>query len=318
MINQPGQGSQTKSSFYWDHVIIEVERTLVRVPRQGLIEASPIFADLFTLPSPSGGRQEGDTDSEPIRLDGVKKVDFEALLKVVFPTSANITSGTFDLTKKEWLGAMKLAAMWEMGHIRLHAIQVLSASMTPAEKVTHGLEHGIGRWVRDGVKGLVEDSQISLEDLLSVGADAASRILWIRQKTSSLSGDGSSTRRWEFGLASLKCLHCDADFCPPTVGAHTLRFQCGACQFPQDYVDMKLLYTEKIKTIPGRENEFEVHPFDLRCSECARCPLPSLASIVDRCYSCPQKGKKCMIKLTMTRPSVDEMIMELFPTEVDE
>jgi hypothetical protein len=43
-----------------------------------------VFGTMFSL-SRSQGASEGDPDGDPIHLDGIKKDDFESLLKVLIP-----------------------------------------------------------------------------------------------------------------------------------------------------------------------------------------------------------------------------------------
>lgn len=59
------------------------------MPRQNFITESEVFADMFELPPPSGQGVEaaldGSDDDKPLRLEGIKKSDFEQLLRVMFP-----------------------------------------------------------------------------------------------------------------------------------------------------------------------------------------------------------------------------------------
>jgi len=70
--------------------INQVEDTLFRVSRQYFVEKSPIFRDMFSIPQIQieGSSPEGSSDEKPLRLEGISKVDFERLLKVMYPSSA--------------------------------------------------------------------------------------------------------------------------------------------------------------------------------------------------------------------------------------
>jgi hypothetical protein len=66
--------------FYWQRG--KVENALFKVPRNHFV-ASSVFATIFTLPS--GGAGAEGTEDKPFVLHGVAEVDFEALLKLMYP-----------------------------------------------------------------------------------------------------------------------------------------------------------------------------------------------------------------------------------------
>lgn len=43
-----------------------------------------MFETMFKLPAGEGNETDGSTDENPIRLDGIKKADFEQLLTVMY------------------------------------------------------------------------------------------------------------------------------------------------------------------------------------------------------------------------------------------
>jgi len=61
----------------------QVENYLFRVPHSCLAQ-SEVFRDLFLLPVGAHGA-EGQSDANPIVLEGIKKGEFESLLKVLCP-----------------------------------------------------------------------------------------------------------------------------------------------------------------------------------------------------------------------------------------
>jgi len=70
--------------------IHQVEDTLFKVPRQYFVENSSIFQDMFSIPQVQieGSSPEGLSAEKPLRLDGISQVDFERLIKVIYPSSA--------------------------------------------------------------------------------------------------------------------------------------------------------------------------------------------------------------------------------------
>jgi hypothetical protein len=63
----------------------QVEDTLFRLPRRHFEEESEVFRDLFQLPVAENTSPDGHSDEQPLRLEGIKKGDFEQLLRVLFP-----------------------------------------------------------------------------------------------------------------------------------------------------------------------------------------------------------------------------------------
>lgn len=90
--------------FWWDAVVFkvrdnllqsvlltrrkpQVDSTSFRVPRRAFTAASPLFETMFHLPSREEGNQvEGKSDGNPIMLEGYQAVDFDALLRVLYPS----------------------------------------------------------------------------------------------------------------------------------------------------------------------------------------------------------------------------------------
>jgi hypothetical protein len=62
----------------------QVENTIFRVPRFQFERHSGVFATTFSLPQPAEGA-EGSDDKNPITLDGIKSLDFQTLLKILYP-----------------------------------------------------------------------------------------------------------------------------------------------------------------------------------------------------------------------------------------
>jgi hypothetical protein len=63
-----------------------VEDKLYRIPRYHL-ERDPdnIFAAMFSLPQSQNEDGEGMSDANPIKLEGVSKVDWEHFLEALYP-----------------------------------------------------------------------------------------------------------------------------------------------------------------------------------------------------------------------------------------
>ena len=65
----------------------KVQDCLFRVPRHGFEEHSEVFHNMFSMPAGhfTEGDMEGESDENPIRLDGVDKQSFRDFLMVLYP-----------------------------------------------------------------------------------------------------------------------------------------------------------------------------------------------------------------------------------------
>ena len=116
-----------------------MEDELFRVPKKDFTKHSEVFADMFVMPSGDHKNSEGGNDEHPIFLEGYKKNDFIALLKVMYPrydgwwmilrfglipcSSEMLLSGTntvmkIELSKEEWIGVLNLSTRWDMRKVR--------------------------------------------------------------------------------------------------------------------------------------------------------------------------------------------------------
>ncbi|RXW16738.1 hypothetical protein EST38_g9117 [Candolleomyces aberdarensis] len=166
----------------WTTVFFKVEETVFEVPRHRFIEHSEILADMFGLPQ--GGSVEGNDEERPIVLEGYKAADFGALVKLLYPLPA--ISGSYTLTKDEWVGVLNLSTRWHMKKMRDHAIEHLSKmSLTSAEKVTLARAHKVAKWLKEGLNDLVKDIQTLQPDELKaqLGVETAFRLMWIQNQS---------------------------------------------------------------------------------------------------------------------------------------
>ena len=66
--------------------MVQVEEIVFETPRCRLEEYSDVFETMFRLPAGADGTAEGRDEEHPIVLEGYQAVQFEALLKVLYPT----------------------------------------------------------------------------------------------------------------------------------------------------------------------------------------------------------------------------------------
>jgi hypothetical protein len=63
----------------------QVEKTLFKIPRYHFENSSEVFCDMFALPRADHTSPEGNSDENPIKLEGISAFDFEQLLYVLYP-----------------------------------------------------------------------------------------------------------------------------------------------------------------------------------------------------------------------------------------
>lgn len=154
-----------------------VEDTLFKVPRYQF-DNSPIFKSAFALPT-GDLAAEGVSDEHPIELQGIKKSDFEGLLKVLYNVDGS-------RTRDEYISALKLSNMWEFTKVRNSAIEALSKDvngMGVVDKIILAMECKVSKWLLAGLETLVKrDEVLSREDTKRIGWEMAARALRVRDE----------------------------------------------------------------------------------------------------------------------------------------
>ncbi|KAF5313688.1 hypothetical protein D9611_010127 [Ephemerocybe angulata] len=103
------------------YCVFQVEDTLFRVPRHRLDQASDVFANKFRPQT----AEEGQSDDNPIVIEGCTSSEFESLLKYMLlpmehlPGPVVTAIATTNISKKEWLDILKLSTAWKMDAVRL-------------------------------------------------------------------------------------------------------------------------------------------------------------------------------------------------------
>ncbi|KAK0212380.1 hypothetical protein DFS33DRAFT_1280970 [Desarmillaria ectypa] len=170
-------------AFYWETSVFLVEDELFRAPRYQFINHSDTFKAMFTLPQGQNINVEGSSDDNPIRLQGIGKLDFERLLKYMYPTNIPPV-----LTRplEDWISILKLSTMWFMTDIRNHVIPKIierHLEIDVIERITLGRKYDLPALVTSGVTTLVnQDGGVSEVQAEALGWDTALRIQWVRDK----------------------------------------------------------------------------------------------------------------------------------------
>jgi len=108
-----------KFYFIDGNLVLKVEDVLFRVVKSVMIRHSTVFADILTpveseASGAAGCDAEGLSDDKPIFLEGIKCVDFEALLSFMFPFELGREFQKIYYTEEQCTGALELATRWEI------------------------------------------------------------------------------------------------------------------------------------------------------------------------------------------------------------
>lgn len=175
----------------------------MKVPKLYFATQSNFFRDLFSLP---GGNEptEGTCDKNPIKVDGVTKVDFKRLLKAMYPkfvghllepyallnvSYCSLVRNTIKfystMDHTEWTSALKLSTMWGFNEIRNEAIANISKSEIGAvEQALLGTEYHVPGWIIIGYRKLIlREEKLSRAEAAALGYETAWLLTEIREST---------------------------------------------------------------------------------------------------------------------------------------
>jgi len=183
---------QRDEAYYCVDIIFLVEDTLFKLPRYLFEESSEVFRDMFQLPTPKDISHDGDSDEQPLFLEGVRKVDFRRLLKAMeFPAKSPASrhprikqNKSRKLPRKylheeeqmlrdDWSSALELSCMWQMAKIREIAIKEIlqlqnrhGAASADDQKGLLRLSTKLGiREIRDAAIGAISSSLRPVEQI---------------------------------------------------------------------------------------------------------------------------------------------------------
>ncbi|KAJ7699021.1 hypothetical protein B0H17DRAFT_854718, partial [Mycena rosella] len=160
--------------YYLDSITFRVEDSLFKVPRYHFERNSEIFASAFTLPA--AGEIERTTDENPIKLEGIRSIEFQRLLEVMYPLTNPLPS----FPKELWISVLKLATLWRLLQIRDLAIEKLGPEVQDSiEGIGLARAYHVGPWLHNGYFTLARNG-ISLEHATILGWEVAFKIFQLR------------------------------------------------------------------------------------------------------------------------------------------
>jgi len=176
----PQPPTRDETYYFRDPVVFSVGDKLFRVPTYMLVESSPVFEKMLSLPSDD--RVEGRSDENPVRLEGIDPQAFKNLLRLLYPLKS-LSQAT--LATDEWLSILGLAKKWDMDDVIDLAVKNLADSerlKQPAMKVQLGRRYNHFPWVVDGLTSLCEQPEpMTLAEAEVLGLKDAVRVASVRE-----------------------------------------------------------------------------------------------------------------------------------------
>ncbi|KAH9833511.1 uncharacterized protein C8Q71DRAFT_187066 [Rhodofomes roseus] len=172
---------QRHERFYFKdgNVVFLVGDTLFNVHRYFFERDSPIFQTMFSQPSGKPG--EGESDENPILLEGIESGDFAHFLSCLYPKRF----GHGDLTTyAEWSAALNLAHLWEFDAVADWIAQRVEETCTLVEQIVTARKWNRQNWCWDACAKLCQRRQpLSLEEAMFMGIEEAVRISHLRERS---------------------------------------------------------------------------------------------------------------------------------------
>lgn len=167
--------------FYFDdgNVIFRVEDTLFKVHRYFLQRDSPVFKDMFSLPTGTAP-VHGSSDDLPIDLQTIKALDFERFLSVLYATDYM----THDIqTTEQCESILKLVKLWQIENILPLVAARLRAIAPLANQVALAYRYKLGSVLLDAVMDIASrDAMLKPDEIHCMGsAEIIAAVVAVRE-----------------------------------------------------------------------------------------------------------------------------------------
>ncbi|KAK0486303.1 hypothetical protein IW261DRAFT_1559708 [Armillaria novae-zelandiae] len=182
---RPGSLCARSKDFYWDISIFLVSPDF-HAMRLFTEEAGRIRSKMYysvCQPINSSAKSETFRTMFTLPATGISKVDFERLLKFMYPLNGLAPR---EISHEEWISILKLSTMWEMTEIRNTAISDFlerQLKIDATERISLGQEYDVPALVTSGIVSLANQrGGLSEEQMTALGWKMALRIQNIRVK----------------------------------------------------------------------------------------------------------------------------------------
>ncbi|KZP17544.1 hypothetical protein FIBSPDRAFT_830314 [Athelia psychrophila] len=164
------KGTRHSQYYFKDgNVVLLIEEVLYNVHRYFFERDSAQFRSILET-------VQGVDEKNPIVLPDVSCSDFDEFLAILYPTDFHRPT---DKTTAQWTSVLHLAAKWGFESIRLLAIDKLTATAIPIDKIVLGRRYGISDWLPGAYEAVCtradpltdeEGMKLGVEDIIKISA----------------------------------------------------------------------------------------------------------------------------------------------------
>ncbi|KZP11399.1 hypothetical protein FIBSPDRAFT_800245, partial [Athelia psychrophila] len=169
------QAKETRHSQYYfkdGNVVFLIEEVLYNVHRYFFERDSAHFRSVLE-------NAQGADETNPIVLSDVNCNDFDEFLAILYPADFRRPA---EKTTAQWTSVLHLAAKWGFESIQFLAIDNLTASAIPVDKIVLGRRYGISDWLPGAYEAVCTRADpLTVEEGMKLGMEDAIRISAARQ-----------------------------------------------------------------------------------------------------------------------------------------
>ncbi|KZP02164.1 hypothetical protein FIBSPDRAFT_709076, partial [Athelia psychrophila] len=122
---------------------------------------------------------QGTDEQNPVVLPDVSCSDFDEFLAILYPTDFRRPT---EKTTSQWTSVLHLAAKWGFESIQLLAIDKLTATAIPVDKIVLGRRYGISDWLHGAYEAVCTRADpLTVEEGMKLGVEDVIRISAARQ-----------------------------------------------------------------------------------------------------------------------------------------
>ncbi|KAF9053517.1 hypothetical protein BDP27DRAFT_650524 [Rhodocollybia butyracea] len=175
------------NTFYqeYNYRVFLVDGMLYRIPLDILAAECDIFQAMMELPQPSSDddSEEGLSDQNPIRLDGVSRNEFEQLLRILCPPQSYRESPP-QLSFLQLVSVLKLADQWCMDAVKEHVVlNIDQFDVDPVDKIVLARKFNVRSWLTPSFNRIVQRSTpLTKYDLDKLGAETLLKLVEFRDR----------------------------------------------------------------------------------------------------------------------------------------
>ncbi|KZP08365.1 hypothetical protein FIBSPDRAFT_939052 [Athelia psychrophila] len=175
-LNQPALGAKgTRHSQYYfkdGNVAFLIEEVLYNVHRYFFERDSAHYRSMLES-------VQGADEKNPVVLPDVSCRDFDEFLAILYPTDFRRPT---EKTTAQWTSVLHLAEKWGFESIQLLAIDKLTATAIPVDKIVLGRRYGISEWLPGAFEAVCARADpLTIEEGMKLGVEDIIRISAARQ-----------------------------------------------------------------------------------------------------------------------------------------